>query len=221
MTRGKRMPLLAVLARRKTFPLLCDDVHEPWSAELSNGDERVHQHVDVVSVDRTEVAEPKLLEQDAGSQKRLQTFFPLSYQRAHTEPFCGLRFDSGTDRGPEPVVERIALYRREILRHRSDVRCDRHLVVVQDDDEVAAGCTRVVQSLVRQAAGQRPVAEYRDDLERLAFQVTRGCHPEAGRDGGRRVSRPEGVVLAFRSLQETGETILLAKRFHPVVAASE
>ena len=49
---------------------------------------------------------------------------------------------------------------------------DGHLVVVEDDDAVAALLGEVVESLERHAARQRSIADDRDDVEPLALQVT-------------------------------------------------
>jgi hypothetical protein len=63
--------------------------------------------------------------------------------------------------------------------HRADVGRDRHLVVVEHDDDVAVGVPGVVEPFVRQAAGERPVADDGRDLEVLAAQVATGGHADA------------------------------------------
>ena len=155
------------LAGGKAFALLRDDVHEARPAHLAHGGERVDQRVDVVAVDRAEVAEAELLEQHARREEGLHALLPLPHDVSD-------RRAAGRCRRASPifdahaVVERIALDRRQVLRHRADVRRDRHLVVVEHDDEVAIRMAGVVQSLVRESGRERAVAEDRDDLEVLA-----------------------------------------------------
>ena len=62
MTGWQGVPLFDVLACGKALPFLGDAMHEPRSIELSDGGKRIHEDVDVVAVDRTEVAEAELLE---------------------------------------------------------------------------------------------------------------------------------------------------------------
>ena len=76
VSRRKRVPLLVVLARRKSLPLLRDHVHEPRRAHALHCGERVDQHIDVVSIDRPEVAEAELLEENARREEGLHAFLP-------------------------------------------------------------------------------------------------------------------------------------------------
>src|SRR6266550_6852507 len=52
---GEGVPFLDVLASRKAFPFLSDAMNQSWTAHVAHRGERVHQHVDVVAVDRTEI----------------------------------------------------------------------------------------------------------------------------------------------------------------------
>src|SRR6185312_17445459 len=69
MTRGERVPLLDVLAGRKSLPLLGDDVNEARAFHGAHRCERFEKKVDIVTVDRTEVAKAELLEQNAGREE--------------------------------------------------------------------------------------------------------------------------------------------------------
>ena len=111
--------------------------------------------------------------------------------------------------------------RSEILRHRAHVGSDGHLVVVQDDDEVAPRCAGVVEPLVGEAAGEGSVAEHGDDAEAFLVEITRGRHPESGGNRGCSMAGAESVVVALAALQESGQTLLLPERLHASVASGE
>src|SRR5689334_16587494 len=170
------MPFLEVLASGKSFPLLSDAVNEPRATHLAHGGQRVDQLVDVVTIYRAEIAESELLEQDTGRKEGLHALLPFPHQRCNSGKRSRGGVDYGADCRANAVVKRIALNRGEILRHRADVRRNRHLVVVQNDDEVPIRRSRVVQSLVGETTRRRSVAEDGDDLEILTVEVAGDGH---------------------------------------------
>src|SRR2546425_6744612 len=111
--------------------------------------------------------------------------------------------------------------RTEVLVDRADVRSDRHTVVVQDDDDVAARIAGVVQSLVGQPAGHRAVTDDGDDLEYQSFQVASRRHPVRGRQRRARVTGAELIVLALAPPEESRQSALLPQRGEAVIAAGE
>src|SRR5687768_4706102 len=103
------MPLLDVLTGWKSLPLLGDAMDETRAAHVSYGSESIHQHVDVVPVDRTEVAEAKLLEQDPGREERLHALFPFPDQRPYSGERAGGSVHNRPDGGAQSVVKGIPL----------------------------------------------------------------------------------------------------------------
>ena len=83
MARGKCVPLLDVLASRESLSLLRDAMDKTGPGHVTYGGERVHQDIDVVAVDRTEVAEPKLLEQHSGREEGFHALLPFAHQCRH------------------------------------------------------------------------------------------------------------------------------------------
>ena len=69
MAGRKRVPFLDVLARREPLCPLRETRNEAPSGTHGSPREGVHQRVDVVAVDRAEVAKAELLEQHAGREK--------------------------------------------------------------------------------------------------------------------------------------------------------
>src|SRR5205085_7131228 len=109
----------------------------------------------------------------------------------------------------------------QVLVDGTDVGGDRHAVVVQDHDDVATGVAGIVHRLVRQAAGERAVAHYRDDLELLALQIARRGDPERGREARAGVPGAELVVGTLVAPQEPRQAARLTQRRQALVAAGE
>ena len=88
---------------------------------------------------------------------------------------------------------------RELARERADVLRNRHVVVVQDDQQVGRQRAGVIQGLEGHARGHRSVADHGDDAPIIAEPLGADGHAEGGADRGARVPDTERVVLAFRA----------------------
>ena len=91
VTRRQGVPFLDVLPGGEPFALLRDDVYETRSRQVAHGLERLHEHPDVVPVDRAEISEPELPRTGTpgvnralmlSSQRRTQLPSPKFDQRA-------------------------------------------------------------------------------------------------------------------------------------------
>ena len=122
------------------------NVHQNRAGHGPRGDQRIHEHVDVVAVERSHVAEP--------GPPRNHGRLTRRRDEAHR---CNLGAGERLARGPaerqvpEDVVgavagdvrKRFAPQYRKIRCHGPDVGRDGHLVVVEDDDEIRVGvCPR-------------------------------------------------------------------------------
>ena len=101
---------------------------------------------------------------------------------------------------------------REIGRQRADRRRDRHVVVVENDDQARIHRAGVVHRLVGHAGRHGAVADDADDVVRLPGEVARHRHAEAGGDRGRGMRSTEAVVFAFGALGEARESTALPQR---------
>ena len=110
---------------------------------------------------------------------------------------------------------------REIGRHGADRRRDRHVVVVEDDDQTLIVRAGVVHRLIGHAGGKRAVADHRDDVVLAAVEVARDRHAERGGDRGGGMRGAEGVVFAFGALGEAGQPSALAQRADAVAASGQ
>ena len=116
---------------------------------------------------------------------------------------------------------------RQVAVHRADGRRDRHVVVVQDHQQVdVRRDAGIVERLEGHAGAHRAVADDGDmpaPVGPLAFaEVARGHrHAERSRYRSRRVRRAEGVVLALAAPRKAGDPFVLPKLLHLPAPAGE
>src|SRR5262249_31949797 len=79
----------------------------------------------------------------------------------------------------------------------------------------------LVNPPVGHARPQGTVAAAADDFVLPAAEIARHRHAEPGRDGGRRVTGAESVVLALVALAEAGEPTALAQRADAAASAGQ
>ena len=86
------------------------------------------------------------------------------------------------------------------MRERTYIGSNRHLVVIEDDQERQLECAGVVQRLERHPSGQGPVA---NDGNNAAFRIgplrERDRHAQSRRNRGRGVPRAKRIVLTLVS----------------------
>jgi hypothetical protein len=95
---------------------------------------------------------------------------------------------AGAARGVEGAAGEQAC---QVLVERAHRRRDRHVVVVEDDQQVGVGHAGVVERLEGHAGGHGAVADDGDDVLLLALVRVRHGHAQRGRDRGRRVAVPK------------------------------
>ncbi len=95
---------------------------------------------------------------------------------------------------------------RQIGRHGADRRGDRHVVVVQDDDQPRAERAGIVHRLIGHAGRHGTVADDATTTLLLSpCQIARHGHAEAGGDRGRGMGRAERIEVALGAPREAGE----------------
>ena len=188
----------SILGARVAVALLRDHVQELRAFQRLHVRERVRQHVDVVPVDRPDVVEAEFLEQRAGQHHALHVLFPalreLLHRRHLRQHFLAAP--------PHRVVEARSEELGEVAVQRAHRLRDRHLVVVEDDEEIGARDAGVVQRLERHAGAHRAVADHGDHAARVAVALRRDRHAERRRDRRRRMRGAERVVFAFRTARK-------------------
>jgi hypothetical protein len=183
--------------------------------------ERGDQRADVVAVDRPGVVEAHFLEQRGRHEHALPVLFPAAHEARRLAG--ALVAEQLLAAFAQRVQRAAAGHAAEHLGQAADVLADRHLVVVEDDEQVglvvhAAG---VVQRLVGHAGGHRAVADHRDHAAIAACARGGDRHAQRGGDRGGRVADAEGVVFAFLALGERRHAVLLLDRVDDVAATGE
>ena len=111
---------------------------------------------------------------------------------------------------------------RQVIVQRPHRRGDRHLVVVQDHDQLRAHRAGIVHRLVGHARRHRAVADHRDHVAvLLALQVAAHRETQARRDRGRGMRRTERIVFTLGALGEARQATPLAQRMDPVSPARQ
>src|SRR2546423_1791503 len=100
----------------------------------------------------------------------------------------------------------------EIASERAHRRSDRHFIVVQHDDQTRLQMAGLVYRFHRHAAGQRCIADQRDDVMIFIFPIASDRHSQGGGQRSRSVTGSERVVLRFIATEETAEPSVLLNR---------
>ena len=162
---------------------------------LQDGNEVVH----VVPVDGPDIIEAQLLEEGAADNHAARVFLGLA--RGLTERAWHVLDDLAAELAEILIGTARDLF-GQIGAHAADRRGDRHVVVIEDDRQLAGRLGCVVHRLIGHAGGHGAVADDGHDLVLLALLVAGGRKPERRADGGRGVGRAERVVFALGSLGE-------------------
>ena len=151
------------------------DQHRPFVG-VADILEDFDQPVDIMSVDRPDVIEAQFLEQGPARRHAAGIFLGLARRAVERagqlarDPLRELAHGQIFARRDQP---------REIMRQPADRRRDRHVVVVEDDDQpVARGCG-IVHRLIGHARAHRPVADHRDRAARPVGELVRDGETQA------------------------------------------
>lgn len=110
---------------------------------------------------------------------------------------------------------------RQIGAHRAGRRCDRHVVVVENDDEARIERAGIVERFEGHPGRHRAIADHRDHIAALAVEFGGDSHAETGRDRGGGMCCAEGVVFAFRPPGEAREPVFLAQGADAITPAGQ
>jgi hypothetical protein len=181
--------------------------------------ERFEHVLDAVAADRTEIAEAERLEEQARRDERLERLLGL------VRPFhqvAGHRRQELLRVALEPAHQRLRHLARQERRERSDIGRDRHLVVVQDHQQVLLlQLAGVVQRLEGHPAGHAAVADQRDRDARLAAVLFAARDTERGGNRGAGVTGAKMVVRGFVAPEELPDAALLADAVETRASAGE
>ena len=91
---------------------------------------------------------------------------------------------------------------------------DRHVVVVQNNQQLAIFNACIVHGLEGHACRHGAIANDGNGMTRFALLARCNGHAQGGRNAGGRMRGPEGVVLALVASRKTRQTAHLTERGH-------
>ena len=208
-----------VLRRRVALPLLRDDVDEDGSVVILVLLEDVDQRLQIVTVVGAEVFEAELLEEGAGDHHVLQQLLHVggelveldADERNAIHHALGQIFGLVVALAFDDLVQ--------VAADSSDIRGDRHVVVVEDEEEFAFEMAGLIQALEGQTAGERSVSDHGHDAIVLLAEIAGHGDTECRGDGSGGVAGVEDVVLRLLALAESGDAIVLADGVEAIAAS--
>ena len=113
-----------------------------------------YQQRQVMPVYRPQISKAKFLKEHARHQQILDAAFHPLRRICHTVADRRNPSQEKLNIVLGPGVGGRQAHFRQIMRHRTDIFADRHLVVIEDHDQVPFQMAGMVQPFERQAAGQ-------------------------------------------------------------------
>ena len=145
--------------------------------------QRRDQGLQVMAIDRADIVEAKLFKNRAGNHHALGMFLEAAgqlIQRRVLQHALG-----ALARGR---IELAAHQARQVFIQGPDRRADRHIVVVQNHQQIAhqpaVGDAGVVECFESHARGHRAVADDGHDIALLTLDLGGHCHAMSGRNRG-------------------------------------
>ena len=190
-----------------------DDVHQHRTVESAGPAQRGLDGVLVVAVDRPDVLQPEVGEQQLRRKRVLHTGFDAVHELVShfaEERHAAHRAAAALQ---QMLVAGLQPQHGQVVGQTAERRRVTAAVVVDDDHHRPAGRRDVVQRLPAHAAGERAVADHRDHMPvAMSGQLERLGQPVGIRQRGARVARLDPVVFALRTRRITRQPILFAQR---------
>ena len=147
-----------------------------------------------MAVHRPQIAEAHFLKEGSRHQHRAYAVLDLVGSLQHPVANAGNAGENLFHIMLGLLVLRHQPYAGEIFAHGSHILVDRHLIVVQNDNEILAQFSRMVQSLEGFAAREGTIAYHRNDLIAAATQIPGNRHAQSSGNGGAGMANTEGII---------------------------
>ena len=203
--------LRIVLARRVAASLLRHHVQQHRLFHLFRLCQQLADALEVVAVHRAEIGKSHLLEQRRRQQEALDARLGAR-DRLRQRPSARNTRELFLDTHFRTQITRTDAQARQMTAQAADILRDRHIVVVQNDEQRLARRAGIRKRLIRHAAGQRAVADDRDNVVFLVSERARVRHAERDRNRVRGVARDARVGNALLRLHEARKAAVLPQR---------
>ena len=174
--------------------------------------------VEVMPVNRANIVKAHFLKQCAACSKPARIFFNLARfflnaVREHARHPFG-----------EPahrLIGRARKQARKIGAHGTDGRCNRHVIVIQNNNQPVFQRAGIIHGLKRHACAHSPVANDGDDVIVIVHEIACYGHAKTGGNRCRTMRCAERVVDAFRPLGEARKPAPFAQGANAVAASGQ
>ena len=173
---------------------------------------------DIVSVDRPQIGDPHLLKEHSGHHQGLERLLgpadPLRHlgERLIERVIHAVTQLYITGRSPDLT---------EIFGDPADVPGDRHVVVIENDDQIGGQARGIVERLVGKTSCHGAVSDHSDDGLRSTAQLPGPDHAQRGTDRGGAVPRVVGVTAALLPLGKAAHSAQLPQGVKPLPASRQ
>ena len=208
-----------VFGRAIALALLGDDMDQDGTiGGVAHIVENGQQVIEIVAVNGADIIKAQLFEQRAAGEEGAGKFLGAAGRLVEDlRQFLG----DGLGGLAHAAIDRARDQPRQIGAERAGGRGDRHVVVVEHDDEPRIHGAGIVHRLIGHAGRHGAIADDGDDIARFALQIAGDGHAQAGGNRGGGMAGPERVVFAFGAAGEAGEAVLLAQGADAVAAAGQ
>ena len=194
------------------------DVQQPGAFQAFQVFQDLDQAARIVPVGRAVIADSEFLEQRTRrGHHALDVFGDAAHELVRKRDGLQQFFTALADGGRHLSGEQPG----QVIGHGADIGRNRHLVVIEDDQQVGIAVAQVIQGFIRHPARDAAVSDDCDDLAFLALRGTGNGHPQGRADRRARMAGPEMVVFAFAAFRERCQSVLGPDGRDAVLAARE
>ncbi|CKS15978.1 Uncharacterised protein [Mycobacterium tuberculosis] len=220
--RGMHLLGLVGLGRRVAHALAGDDVHDHRCTEAPRAAQRDLHRPLVMAVDRADVLQPEVGEQQLRRQRVLdagldavQESKPQTADKRHRAHQVAARLQ-------RLLVGRLQPQRGQMVGDAPDCGRVAAPIVVDHDNHRPAGCGDIVQRLPAHTAGERTVTDHRDHMPvAVSGQLERLGQPVRVRQRRAGVARLHPVVLALGTRRIPRQPALLTQGCEVLAASGQ
>ena len=179
--------------------------------------QRGDQRFQIVPVNRTNVVKTKFLKQGGRHHHAFGVLFKALGQFKQG----GCTFQYGLTGIFGSGIKLPAHQFGQIAVQRAHGRADAHVVVIQDDQQVAIGHAGIVERLKRHTGRESTVTDDGNGVALFSLDLGRQRHAQGRRNGGTGVRRAKGIEFTFPALRETAQAAKLAQGVHALASSGQ
>ena len=212
--------LRILLTRGIASALLCHNMQQNRFFHFFRQCQELAHALEVMTVHRTEIGKAHLLEQRGRQDSPLDLRLEAR-NRARDRSAARNTAEPLLDAGFCTQILRADTQARQMAAKSADIFGDRHIVVVEHHEQRLPRGAGAAQRLICHAAGQRTVANDRDNVVLLVFKRACMRHAERHRNRIRGMSRDARAGDALLRLHKAAQAAILPQRVKAVAPTGQ